>query len=110
MAKIYLDQLNNLLDELNLKTAISGPIEVKHFFSGATVYINHQICASLSPAGLAFKLDEKASQLIKSGDAIPLKYFAKGHVKQGYALFVNPDLLDKPKWIYYFIEASKQTQ
>ena len=111
MAKKYFDQLNNLLDELNYKATISCQVEVKHFFSGAALYINHNICVSLSPAGLAFKLGkDKSLELIKNGHAKPLKYFEKGHIKQGYALFENPDLSNVSKWENYFLQASKQNQ
>ena len=111
MAKMYFNQLNNLLDELNLRETISGPLEVKHFFSGAALYINHKICVSLSPAGLAFKLaDDKTLKLIDEGHAKPLKYFANGHIKKDYALFENPDLSERSKWKKYFMKASNQPQ
>lgn len=110
MAKKYFDQLNSLLDELNLKQTISDQLEVKHFFSGAALYINQKICVSLSPAGLAFKLaEDKTLKLIDDGHAKPLKYFEKGHIKKGYALFENPDLSETSKWKKYFLEASKQS-
>jgi len=59
--------------------------------------------------GLAFKLPEKdVEALLKSGEARELRYFPKGHVKKGYALF--EDLDDKPPdhWKKYFVEAFKQ--
>ncbi len=71
---------------------VALPLEVKHFFSGAALYANEQVCASWSPVGPAFRLAEQESgRLIASGKAKPLRYFAKGHVKKGYALFENPD-------------------
>lgn len=82
MAKVYFEKLSALLEELQIEQEVTKPMEVKYFFSGAALYINKTICASWSPAGLAFKLEEQeASKLIKSGKAIPLKYFPKGHVK-----------------------------
>lgn len=111
MAKEYFDKLTILLDELNLRDTISAPFEVKHFFSGAALYINHKICVSLSPAGLAFKLTEdKTLKLIEGGHAKALRYFANGHIKKGYALFENPDLTEKSRWKKYFLEASKLCQ
>ncbi len=84
-------------------------METKHFFSGAALYINDTICVSWSPVGLAFKLPEdKVHKLIGAGKAKELKYFPKGHVKKGYALFENP--VDK-KLNYckkYIIMASQQ--
>ena len=76
MAKEYFDRLFCLVDELKLENEVSQPIEVKHFFSGAALYASGTICASLSPAGLAFKLPEKeVNDLITRGKAFPLKYF-----------------------------------
>lgn len=53
-------------------------MEVKHFFSGAALYVNATICASWSPVGLAFKLpDREVASLISNGGAKPLQYFPK---------------------------------
>ena len=104
MAEIYLEKLSCLITKLNIEDEVSKPIETKDFFSGAALYIDGTICASWSPAGLAFKLPEKeVEKLITSGKAIPLKYFQKGHVKKGYALFENPSY-----WKKYFKTAVKQ--
>ena len=66
----------------------------KHFFSGAALYSNNSICASLTPAGIAFKLPEhRCSTLIASGKALPLRYFAKSPVKKGYVLFPDASSL-----------------
>ncbi len=107
MAKIYYEKLSSLIIKLDVKTEIAKPMEVKHFFSGAALYVNQTICASWSPAGLAFKLPEQeADKLINSGKAIPLKYFPNGHVKKGYALFSKPDDI-KPKQLKkYFITSA----
>ena len=59
MAKEYYEKLNTLLEEINIKKEVLLPMEVKHFFSGAALYVNQTICASWSPAGLAFKLPEE---------------------------------------------------
>ena len=92
MAKIYLEKLTILFQKLNIEDEIKSSCEIKHFFSGAALYVNKTIRVSWSPAGLAFKLPEQdAEKLINAGKAIPLKYFAKGHVKKGYALFENPE-------------------
>ena len=108
MAKIYLEKLSHLVKKLNIEDEVSKPIEIKHFFSGAALYINKTICVSWSPVGLAFKLPEsEVETLIKSGKAIPLKYFPKGHVKKGYALFTNPDDKKSSYWNKYFKKAAK---
>lgn len=109
MAKEYFEKLTSLVTQLNLNNSISANIEIKHFFSGAAFYIDNTTCASWSPAGLAFKLSEKETiKLISSGKAIPLKYFAKGHIKKGYALFENPANIDPTECRNYFIKAAVQ--
>lgn len=108
MAKVYFEKLSALLEELQIEQEVTKPMEVKYFFSGAALYINKTICASWSPAGLAFKLEEQeASKLIKSGKAIPLKYFPKGHVKKGYALFDEPNDKKASHWKKYFIKSAQ---
>ena len=57
--KVYYEKITNLLNEVNIESDISLPLEVKHFFSGAALYSNKTIFASWSPVGLAFKLAEK---------------------------------------------------
>lgn len=109
MAKKYHEKLSNLVNELDIKSATSMPLEIKHFFSGAALYINGVISVSLSPAGLAFKLSEiDLALLLINNKAIPLKYFKNGFVKKGYALFEKPDLSSHAKWNKYFIKAIKQ--
>ena len=53
MAKIYLEKLSGLIITLKILEEVSKPIETKHFFSGAALYIEGTICASWSPVGLA---------------------------------------------------------
>ena len=110
MAKEYVEKLSNLVRELKIEDEVAFPLEVKHFFSGAALYANEHICASWSPVGLAFRLAEQESgRLIASGQAKPLRYFAKGHVKKGYALFENPDDRKASAWKTYFITAVQRT-
>ena len=109
MAKKYLEKLSKIIEDLNIDALIEQPLEVKHFFSGAALYIDGIICASWSPVGLAFKLSEQEVKiLISNGSAKPLKYFPKGHVKKGYALFVNPCDYETIHWKKYFLKASQQ--
>ena len=110
MAKEYVEQLSHLVRELKIEDEVALPLEVKHFFSGASLYANEQVCASWSPVGLAFRHSEQESgRLIASGKAKPLRYFAKGHVKKGYALFENPDDRNASDWKTYFIKAVRRT-
>lgn len=84
MAQPYLDQLRELV-------SVIGPNNhdpmCKHFFSGAALYVGHNICASLTPKGLAFKLPEsRCEELIARDKAIPLRYFDNSPIKQSYVL------------------------
>ncbi|KAA3619841.1 MAG: hypothetical protein DWQ05_03715 [Calditrichaeota bacterium] len=109
MAKEYFEKLSQLVEELKLEKEITQPIEIRHFFSGAAFYVNKTICASWSPAGMAFKLsDREINQLLLSGEAVPLKYFGKGHIKKGYALFENPSNKKAGYWKDYFIRAARE--
>lgn len=111
MAKIYLDKLSELVLKLKIEEEIPQPLETKHFFSGAALYIDKTIAVTWSPVGLAFKLPEdKVNKLIKSGKAKELKYFPKGHVKKGYALFENPEEKKPGFWKNYFLLASAEVE
>jgi len=110
MAKIYLDKLTSLISELGIEQQLSEQLTVKHYFSGAALYVEGSICASWSPSGLAFKLsDEEVSDLISNNKASPLKYFEKGNVKKGYALFEAPEQAEINLWREYFLKAINLT-
>ncbi len=106
MVKEYFEKLSNLINEFDLEAEIDVPIEVKHFFTGAVLYVDRSIRVTLSPVGLAIVLPEKKVEtLIKSGCAKPFKYFSKGPIKKGYALFESPDLTNIEEWKIYFLES-----
>ena len=87
MAKIFLDQLTRLIDRATSGRIADVNLECKHFFSGAAVYANGRICASLTPVGFAIKLPkESRDMLLKRRGVKPLRYFAKGPVKKGYVV------------------------
>jgi len=110
MAKEFLEKLSGLILRLNIEKEVAYRIEIKHLFTGAALYANKVICASWSPVGLAFKLPEKeVASLISSGKARPLKYFPKGHVKKGYALFESPEKSRPSRWKAYFVKAIKHS-
>lgn len=110
MATEYLEKLSELVLHLNIENEVDSRIEIKHLFTGAALYVDRIICASWSPAGLAFKLPEKeAASLIIRGKAKPLKYFPKGHVKKGYALFESPEKSRPSRWKSYFTKAIKHS-
>jgi TfoX/Sxy family transcriptional regulator of competence genes len=107
MAHPYLESLN-FLAELHLADRFE--IDCRHFFSGAALYSNGAICASLSPVGLAFKLSEsRCAELIEAGSACPLRYFAKSPIKKDYVLFRDFDELDADTVGAYFVEALAQS-
>lgn len=87
MAQPYLDQLSEKLREWKPTRPRGVRLECKHFFSGAALYVNGEIAASLTPAGLALKLPEATRlELFRSRKARRLRYFAKGPVKKDYAV------------------------
>lgn len=103
MAKEYFEKLTKLIRELDIEAETSLPLEVKHFFSGAALYVDGSIRVSLSPVGLALKLHQnEVEELINAGAAIPLKYFPNGPEKKDYALFESPDLTNLALWKQYF--------
>ena len=107
MAQPFLENLKVLASQ-HLKE--QSDIECKHFFSGAALYANGLICASLTPVGLAFKLpDDLCCELIESGAASPLRYFAKSPVKKGYVLFPDFDDLDGSSLTRFFRNAISGT-
>ena len=109
MAKEYLEKLSSQINELKIESEIDFSIEMKHFISGAALYINGTICALWFPGGLAFKLsDTEVAKLLRSGIAKPQKYFLQDHIKKGYALFEEPDITKSVQWKKYFILAAQQ--
>jgi TfoX/Sxy family transcriptional regulator of competence genes len=110
MAKVYFEKLSQLISDLEIEDEVAVQLAVIHFFNGAVLYVNETICASWSPAGLAFKLPEsEAAKLIAIGKAKPLKYFERGHIKKGYAMFENPETAKKEVWKKYLQNAIEQT-
>ena len=91
MVQPYLNALKALVaSEL---AGIPG-LSCRHFFSAAALYANKKLCASLTPAAIAFKLPEqRCSDLIESGQALPLRYFDNSSAKRGDVLFPSPSSL-----------------
>ena len=109
MARVYFDKLSQLISDLEIENEVSAKLEIKHFFSGAALYVNNIICASWSPGGLAFKLSEpEVNRLLSSRKAKPLRYFEKGHIKVGYAMFEKPESSRESRWKRYFLKAIDQ--
>lgn len=85
MAKFFLDQLARMIHRATSGRIDGVSVECRHFFSGAAVYANGRICASLTPAGFAIKLPKESRDVLRKRRGVkPLRYFAKGPVKKEY--------------------------
>ena len=97
MAKIYLEQLSQMVAELMPLQDPNISLECKHFFSGAALYADGKICGTLSPAGFALKLPEGLRfGLIKEGKANEFRFFPKGPIKREYVVLSKFLIEDKP--------------
>ena len=112
MAKEYFEKLSELIKRAKFGKSKNVKLEIKHFFSGAAVYVNSSICITLTPIGLAIKLPEQLrNKLIKQKNAKTLLYFAKGHIKKDYAVLPESLLTDIKNlrlWLKTSIEYVKE--
>ena len=103
MAKKYLERLSALVTTAVPRTPRGVQLQCKHFFSGAALYVNGKICASLTPVGLALKLPEPSrARLVSTRRGRPLRYFPAGPIKKEYvalsrAMLANP--LQLRRWL-----------
>jgi TfoX/Sxy family transcriptional regulator of competence genes len=96
MAEPYLTRLLQLINQLEPLSAGDVTLEAKHFFSGAALYANRKICASLSPAGFALKLPEDTRlKLLAEGKGSEFRFFPNGPVKKEYVALSDALLEDK---------------
>ena len=86
MAKKYYLKLTEIIDKIYSKSSKKPLIEVKHFFSGAAVYVNNHICLTLTPKGFALKLPENFRAKIMAKGGKKLKYFPKAPIKKEYVV------------------------
>lgn len=87
MAEPYRERLANMLRVTGLSKAPGLRLECRHFFSGAALYANGTICASLTPVGFAVKLPEQSrATLLRQRRARPLRYFRRGPIKKEYVV------------------------
>jgi len=81
----YQQRLESFL--LGAKLSPEYDISFKSVFGARAAYANGRIFATLGKFGFALKLpSDVCSELFDNGQATPLKYFANGHVKRGYAV------------------------
>ena len=91
MAEPYLSNLEALTAEWMRADDRVGLLACRHFFAGAAAYRNDAIVASLTPVGLAFKVESAVhDRLIAADRAVPLRYFPDAPIKRNYVLFENP--------------------
>ena len=96
MAEPYLTRLAQIVDELGPLHAVGATLESKHFFSGAALYANGRLFASLSPAGFAVKLPaDTRRSLIEEGKGTEFRFFANGPVKREYVALSESTVADE---------------
>ena len=96
MAEPYFERLSQIVSRLELPRTPPVTLESKHFFSGAALYANGKICASLSPAGLALKLPPSTRLcLIEAGKGTEFRFFAKGPIKRDYVALSESTVRDE---------------
>ncbi len=96
MAEPYLTRLVRVVEELGSVQAGGATLEAKHFFSGAALYANGRLFASLSPAGFAVKLPaDTRRSLIEEGKGTEFRFFANGPVKREYIALSDSAVADE---------------
>jgi TfoX/Sxy family transcriptional regulator of competence genes len=96
MAELYLTLLTQIVDRLELQQVGDAKLECKHFFSGAALYANGKIFASLSPAGFAVKLPaDRRRSLIEEGKGTEFRFFPNGPIKREYVALSEATIADE---------------
>ena len=95
MAQPYFDRLTATLRESRLSKPRGVLVECKHFFSGAALYANGHIFASLTPVGFAIKLPERSrSTLLRERRGRRLRYFKGAAIKKEYVVLSRATATD----------------
>ena len=106
MAEPYLKRLATMLREARPKMSRGVRLQCRHFFSGAALYANRTICASLTPAGFAVKLSQESrAALLRERRGTPLRYFEGGPIKKEYVV-LSAATLSEPAAIRAFLRQS----
>jgi len=96
VAEPYLEHLSHIVDRLGPVSVENVTLKTKHFFSGAALYANGKICASLSPAGFAVKLPAELRQsLINERKGKEFRFFPKGPIKREYVALSDSIVQDE---------------
>ncbi len=97
MAEPFLELLSEKIAALDLPGSDEVLLESRHFFSGAALYANGKICASLTPAGFGVKVPATVrDRLIEKGDGRELRYFPKAPIKKQYVA-LSESVVDDPE-------------
>ena len=106
MAEPYLQRLTTILREARPTKPRGVQLECRHFFSGAALYADGAICASLTPAGFAVKLsDDSRAALLRERRGRPLRYFEGGPIKKDY-LVLSGSIVSDPVAIRTLLQES----
>ena len=96
MSEDYRGNLIQILAEVHPSLSQTYTLEFKNSFGAVTGYLNGEIFVACGKFGFALKLSPAViKQLFAEKNAIPLKYFDKGHIKKDYAVLSEPILADK---------------
>jgi len=77
------------------KISDEHPITYKSVFGAVAAYANDKIFITCGKFGVALKLPEETCRTyMAEGNGGPLKYFEKGHVKNGYVVLFDAVLVD----------------
>ncbi len=96
MAEPYLSLLAQIVDRLEPLQVGDAKLESRHFFSGAALYANGKIFASLSPAGFAVKLPaDRRRGLIEEGKGTEFRFFPSGPIKREYVALSEATIADE---------------
>jgi TfoX/Sxy family transcriptional regulator of competence genes len=106
VAEPYLERLATMLREARPKKSRGVRLQCRHFFSGAALYANGTICASLTPVGFAVKLSQESrAALLRERRGKPLRYFEGGPIKKEYVV-LSAAGLSEPAAIRAFLRES----
>ena len=106
MAEPYLERLTETIASLDISSSDEMVLELKHFFSGAALYVNGKICVTLTPAGFGLKLPQVSiNQLIDVGDGKELRYFDNAPIKKEYVA-LSQSVIDDPDRLKSLIRQS----
>ncbi len=82
LAEPFLNELMKIIEQVKFSTDQLCSLQCKHFFNGAAAYYNGAIFMTVSPVGLALKLDEDDCQAIMELGGKHLRYFPKAPIKR----------------------------